>query len=278
MGEQATADRCVVRLGARGVPRYRLFCVPYAGAGTTVYRDFPQDLPDWVEVWALRLPGRESRLAVPPLTDLGAVVEELVEGLTGGGPLDPTGTPPLPYAMFGHSMGALVCFALARAMRHRGLPEPAHLFVSGRRAPHLPDELPSLHRLPQADFLAEVRRLGGIPDQVYAEPGLIELLAPTLQADFAVCETYRHQVEPPLTCSISTFGGESDPTTSPHQLAAWQAETSGRFTARLYSGDHFFLHAHRARILADIGRDIAGDTAAKSGGQRKREMGAPCPQ
>ncbi|SDX39121.1 medium-chain acyl-[acyl-carrier-protein] hydrolase [Saccharopolyspora shandongensis] len=255
---QTTTRPALVRIGARTSPRLRLLCVPYAGAGTAAYRTFPQALPPWVEVWAIRLPARESRLAEPPLADIRSVVDVLVEELAGDeafGPA-PEGRAPLPYALLGHSMGALVCFELARALRRHELPQPAHLFVSGRRAPNIPDELPAIHRLPEAQFLAEVRRLGGIPDSVLAEPGLIDLIAPALRADFAVCETYRHTEEPPLPYGISAFGGRSDPTTTPEQLARWSEEADGPFTMRLYPGDHFFIHAHHRQILTEICRDI----------------------
>jgi surfactin synthase thioesterase subunit len=249
-----TAARpAIVRIGPRAAPRYRLLCVPYAGAGTAAYRDFAEVLPPWLEVWAVRLPARENRVAEPPLTDLTSVVTALVDEFAHD---DPFGREPLPYALFGHSMGALVCFELARALRRGGLPEPAHLAVSGRRAPRIPDELPSIHRLPMPRFLDEVRRLGGIPERLLAEPELMALLAPALRADFAVCETYRHADEPPLPYGISAFGGRADPTTTPEQLELWREETSAEFTIRLHPGDHFFLHAHHRQILADLCRDL----------------------
>ena len=250
---RAPARQTLVRVGHRERPRYRLLCVPYAGAGTAAYRDFADALPPWLEVWAVRLPARENRVAEAPLTHIDAVVAALVDELARDAPF---GGEPLPYALFGHSMGALVCFELARALRRQRLPGPAHLAVSGRRAPGLPDDLPSIHRLPRQRFLDEVRALGGIPDRLLAEPGLIELIAPALRADFAVCETYRHSREPPLPCGISAFGGRADPTTTPEQLAPWREETAGEFTMRLHPGDHFFLHTHHRRILAELCRDL----------------------
>jgi surfactin synthase thioesterase subunit len=252
VNQHTTAARPgIVRVGPPRTPRVRLLCVPYAGAGTAAYRAFPTVLPPTVEVWAVRLPARETRLTEEPLTDIGAVVTALVDELaTEPFPAD------VPFALFGHSMGALVCFELARALRRKGMPEPAHLFVSGRRAPRIRDELPSIHRLEPARFLDAVEQLGGIPGQVLAEPGLLDLIAPALRADFAVCETYRHTGEPPLRYGISAFGGRSDPTTTAEQLAAWSTETADRFTLRLYSGDHFFLHTHHRLILTELCRDL----------------------
>lgn len=247
----AAPGALLIRLGHRPRARARLICVPYAGAGAAAYRDLPNVLPDWIQAFAIRLPGRESRLAETPLAGIDAVVDEVLRGLHGD---DASG---LPYALFGHSMGALVCFEVARAMRRLGDAQPVALFVSGRRAPHVPDPDRNLHELPEADFLAAVIELNGIPNQVLQEPGLLELISPALRADFAVCETYQHRPEPELRCSISVFGGVADPTTTPEWLNGWRSHTGGRFTLRLYPGDHFFLHAHHREMAAALATDLA---------------------
>jgi medium-chain acyl-[acyl-carrier-protein] hydrolase len=239
-----------VRIGARPQPRMRLVCVPYAGSGIAAYRDWPQALPDWLEVWAARPPARETRLSEPAVPRLPGVVGPLADHLTG---LDP-----LPVVLYGHSMGALVCYELARELRHRGHPEPAHLFVSGRRAPHFPDHLPAIHHLPKPEFLDRVRDLNGIPDRILAEPGLIDVIEPALRADFAVCETYRHTGGAALTTGISVFGGDRDPTTTGEQLAAWRSHTTGPFRLRMLPGDHFFLHRWRAELLGAVVDDLSG--------------------
>jgi medium-chain acyl-[acyl-carrier-protein] hydrolase len=238
-----------VRIGARSRPRMRLFCVPYAGAGIAAYRDWPAGLPDWLEVWATRLPARETRLGEPPVARLPEVVGPLADHLSG---LDP-----LPVVLYGHSMGALVCYELARELIRRDRPEPAHLFVSGRRAPHFPDHLPAIHDLPKAQFLERVRDLNGIPARILAEPGLIDVIEPALRADFAVCETYRHAGAAVLSAGISVFGGDEDPTTTGEQLAAWQVHTTGAFRLRMLPGDHFFLHRRRRDLLAAVVDDLA---------------------
>ncbi|MGH3761082.1 thioesterase II family protein [Actinophytocola sp.] len=254
VGRNGTA-RAFVRIGPRSAPRMRLLCVPYAGAGPAVFRSFSPSLPAGVEVWAVRLPARESRLTEPPVADLPTVVAALVEEFAD---TDPFGDPPLPYALFGHSMGGLVCFELAHAMRRHGLPTPAHLFVSARRAPRIHDDQAGIHRLPSDQFLAEVTKLGGIPAEVLAEPGLIDLIMPALRADFAICHTYRYAADAPLSCGISVFGGRSDPTTTTEQLAAWRAETAGPFAMNLYPGGHFFLHQNQQDLLAEVSRVLDG--------------------
>ena len=263
----------IVCIGPRPSPRLRLLFVPYAGAGTAAYRMFPEVMPLWLEPWVVRLPGRETRLREPPLTEIGAVIDSLAGEFAAGGPFGPApgGQEPVPWALFGHSMGALVCFELARAVRRMGLPSPVHLFVSGRRGPQVPDDLPAIHRLPRQEFLTAVQRLGGIPERVLAEPGLTDVIAPALRADFALCETYRHAGDAPLPYGITAFGGRSDPTTTPERLAAWSAVTAGPFTMRLYSGDHFFIHPHRRRIVAAMCESpgVAACAAAAQAPDRK---------
>lgn len=242
--------RAFVCLGPRPAASWRLICVPYAGAGVAAYRAFTRDLPPQVEMWAVRLPAREARLAEPPLTDIRAVVDALVRELAQDELIAAR------FALFGHSMGALVCFELARTLRRRGMPVPGHVFVSGRRAPSLPDDLPAIHRLGPADFVTAVQQLGGIPRELLAEKDLIDLMLPALRADFAVCETYQHVSEDPLACPISAFGGRADPITTSVQLDGWREETAGPFSMRLYEGDHFFIHGHRRQILDAVRHDL----------------------
>lgn len=241
----------LIPIGTRDRPRARVLCVPYAGAGTSAFREWPVIVPQWLEVWAVRLPARESRLAEPPIGHVAPVVAAIADQLA---ELDP-----LPYALYGHSMGALVSFELARELRRRGVAQPRHLFCSGRRGPQIPDALPGIHHLPKPEFLAAVRRLNGIPERLLAEPGLIDLIEPALRADFAVCETHRHTQGPPLGYGISVFGGWSDPTTTRDQLEAWRAHTRSTFRMHMYAGDHFFIHTNRDAFLADLLADFPGD-------------------
>jgi len=251
------AVRWLVCVGRRARPRARLICVPYAGAATAAFRDWPASLPDWLEVWAVQPPGRESRLAEPPVTDLPT----LVESITAAMGTDLPGGEPLPYALYGHSMGALVGFELAHAIPAAGHPPPAAMFVSGRRAPQIPDRLPSIHRLPRDEFLAQIQRLNGIPDAVLAEPGLLDLVLPNVAGDFAVIEPYVYRPRPRLACGISAFGGDADPTTAPEQVRAWREQTTGRFRMHIWPGDHFFINPHRDALLRALADDL-GEASA----------------
>lgn len=244
--------------------RLRLFCFPYAGSGASVYRSWPAALAPEIEVVPVQLPGREERMLQAPYSRLTPLIGWLAEQL--GPRLD------VPYALFGHSMGALISFELARHLRAHGR-GPLHLFVSGRRAPQLPVSDRTISHLPAAAFAQALQQLGGTPDEVLANAELMQLLLPTMRADFTLCETYLYQPGEPLDCSISAFGGEQDPSVSRAALAAWRTQTGAEFRLRMLQGDHFFLRGAQAQLLAAIVEDLSrrsGETSsgASPGGER----------
>jgi len=221
--------------------RLRLFCFPYAGGGAQTYRTWPHNLPDTVEVCAVELPGRGRRLREPPYYQLSSMVSDLLLALCPY--LDK------PFAFFGHSMGALISFELARMLRQRGWPEPAQIFVSARRSPQIPDIDPPTYNLPEDEFIAEIRRLNGTPHEVLEHPELLQLLIPILRADFAVCQTYAYVPDLPLSCPITAFGGRQDLDVLSEHLEAWREHTLSAFALHLLPGDHFFINAPQARLL-----------------------------
>ncbi|PYS90392.1 MAG: putative thioesterase [Acidobacteria bacterium] len=228
--------------------RLRLFCFPYAGGGAATYHAWPGELPTEVEVCAVQLPGRASRSRESPYDRLKQLVEALA----------PAVLPYLdrPYAFFGHSMGALIAFELTRRLRREADTSPAHLFVSGRRAPQLPRTNPPIHDLPEAEFVQALRRLNGTPDEVLAHPELMELMLPLLRADFAAVGTYEYTPEPALACPITAYGGLQDHEVSRAQLEAWRTQTTGGFTLRMLPGDHFYLQTGRALLLRSLFREL----------------------
>jgi surfactin synthase thioesterase subunit len=230
-------------------PRLRLFCFPYAGGGASVFRAWAHELPADIEVCAIQLPGRETRLREQPFMRLEPMVQQL------GDVLAPHLT--RPFALFGYSLGALVSFELARMLRRRQAPGPIQLFVGARAAPQLPRTEPVLHQLPDAELVAEVcRRYDGIPQAVRQEPDLMKLLLPVLRADLAVMETYAHTADEPLTCPLSVFGGLDDRTIPRDKLEAWRDQTRGTFTLQLLPGNHFFLNTARPLLLHAVSQSL----------------------
>lgn len=228
----------------------RLICFPHAGVGAAVYRFWPAGLPEDLEVCAVQLPGRANRLSEPALASIPALVDALVPALMPH--LD------LPFAFFGHSMGAVLACEVARALRASGGAVPEHLIVSGRRPPSIPNPDPPLHCLPDDQFVEEIdRRYGGIPVEVLEHDDLMALLLPCLRADVTALETFQPRREPPLDCPISAFGGSEDSLTPRDHLDAWRSETRGVFRVRIFPGDHFYLDPRRAEVLAELSSTLA---------------------
>jgi medium-chain acyl-[acyl-carrier-protein] hydrolase len=242
MGQEVRGDRWLIRPKPRSSVRMRLWCFPYAGVGASAFRTWPESLPDEVEVCLVQLPGRESRLKEAPFKELPTLVRAAATALSPA--LD------VPFVFFGHSLGALVAFELARDLRRNLGVVPRHLIVSGRRAPQLPERFPPLGHLPDRDFVAEIcRRYDGIPQPVLQNTELLSLLLPGLRADFALNENYMYRSEDPFPCPFSALGGSEDPTVNPDELAAWREHTTGPFRQHLFPGNHFFLQSARKELL-----------------------------
>jgi len=228
--------------------RLRLFCFPYAGSGVMIYHNWAEQLPSDVEVYLARLPGREGRLREAPLTRLTQLVHLLNAEIR-----------PLlnkPFAFFGHSMGAVIAFELARILRRESGIEPQHLFISGRRAPQLPRDEPITYHLPETEFIEAVRNLNGTPTEVLDHPELMNLMIPLLRADFEVCQTYSYVPGAPLSCDMTIFGGLQDPDVPRESLVGWSEQTTGACSVRMLPGDHFFLHSSQALLLRVISREL----------------------
>lgn len=222
----------------------RLFCLPYAGGGASAFRAWGRELPARIEVGAVQFPGRETRLREAPFHSMPALIRALADTLEGAAVR--------PYALFGHSMGALVAFELAREMRRRGVPGPVLLAASAHRAPDLPSPSPPLRHLPDDDLVAEMGRIQGTADALLQDPDVRACMLPLIRADFAVCETYVYEPDAPLECPVLALGGAGDPHVSRHELEGWREHTRAEFTLRLLHGGHFYLHTARSALLRHL--------------------------
>ncbi|HYP25227.1 MAG TPA: thioesterase II family protein [Blastocatellia bacterium] len=227
----------------------RLFCFPYAGGTAAGFRKWPAGLPNSVEVWSVQYPGRGSRIRESPFTRIAPLVDAAAEALM---PYMDS-----PFAFFGHSMGAVVAFELSRILRRELSRTPLHLFVSGRRAPQVVDDTDEIYKLPDDEFVEELRRLNGTPAEVLEHKELMQLMLPLLRADFEAIGTYEYREEPPLACPISAFGGLEDQDVSRDNLAAWRSQTTSSFSVRMMPGDHFFLHSGEPLLLGALAQELA---------------------
>lgn len=237
-----------VPLARRPQARLRLFCFPYAGGGSAVFRRWPQTVPDMIEPVAIMLPGREGRYDEPPLRDATELARQLADAIE----------PELgrPYATFGHSLGTVVSYELVLELARRGLPPPCHMIMSGRGAPHLMRGGRDCDALDDAGFIDELRSMQGTPEEVLRNDELMHMLLPTLRADFAMARNYRRQQPEPLPCGLSVYGGLADQGVGRDTLQAWQAYSGTPITLRMFPGGHFFINEAPQLVLPALVRDL----------------------
>jgi len=197
----------------------------------------------------VHLPGRGKRFGEQPFTRLKLLVDTIADRIRGA-----VGHP---FALYGHSMGAIITFELARELRRRYRVEPVGLFISGSRAPHAARSEEPFFDLPDAEFIAKILELNGTPREVLDSPDTRELFLPLLRADFEIMDTYIYKPESPLSCPITVYGGLQDQEVPVTDLRQWQEYTSGLFKMRLFPGDHFFIHVSSAEFAQFFGRDLS---------------------
>ncbi|MDJ0394188.1 alpha/beta fold hydrolase [Rhodococcus sp. G-MC3] len=219
-----------------------LLLVPHAGAGASSFARWT--FPAWLTAHSVQLPGREGAAAEPLLREIHSIVAELAAQVERS--LDN------PVALYGHSMGALVAFELARALTDTGSP-PRHLFVSGRRAPHLPASRRTVHRLPETQFVDALEEMGGTPRATQRSASLLRYTVKVSRADLEVCETYSYRTHGGLPCPITGFHAQNDPVVDPDEITAWSRHTNAAFATHSFTGGHFFHQNHRNAIAAIIG-------------------------
>ena len=218
-----------------------LFCFPYAGAMGFPFQTWPARVPSFVEIQSAQLAGHGARMREPLQCGLSEMVDDLFEALSSR--LD------RPFVFFGHSMGALLAFELARQLRRHQRPLPRVLMVSACCAPELRDRLPRVYDLPDAEFVEEIGRLNGIPTEVLHEPELLAAMLPILRADMTATQTYVCQDEDPLDCPIVCFGGTDDTSIEEETLDAWRRHTTAPFSRQMFCGDHFYTRTAESVLL-----------------------------
>mgnify|MGYP001791291169 CR=1 FL=1 len=211
----------------------RLLCFPHAGGSARIFHDWPELLPSTVEVCAVELPGRGKRLFETPYTSIDSLIPVLGPALVPF--LD------IPFACFGHSLGARIAFEVCRWLQQTVQLTPLHLWTAAARAPHLPPDRPPIHGLSNANFIVELRQYNGTPESVLKNPEMMELMLPMLKADFSLLETYQYRSDTSLTCPVTCFWGEQDEIAKQVDVAAWRKHTS-KFTLEAVPGDHFFIN------------------------------------
>ncbi len=224
----------------------RIVCLPFAGGGASMFH--PWRSAKNIQICAVELPGREGRVAEEPPRHLRTLAHELASALE-----------PLfhcPYALFGHSLGGLVSFELARELRRRAKPAPIRFFASACRAPQLPSRRKPICGLNDALFLEQVTRAGGIPEEIAGNREVMTLILPALRADYEMFESYEYAPEAPFAFPVTSLGGSQDGQVISGDLVAWSSQTTGQFRLRMLPGDHFFLRSTPERVIQIVQEEL----------------------
>ncbi len=238
----------------------RLFCIPYAGGSASVYRPWTLAAPAWLQVVPVELPGR-GRLVKEPLPssflDLAGRIAEVIEQASDK-----------PFAIFGHSLGALLAYQATTILAGKAeTRQPRRLYLSGVTPPFLGKERRPLADMDEATLLKYLRAFEGTPDALLNDPSIRAFLLPILRADFRLVEQYRLADPLPLQTPLTVLQGKDDPATPYPDMLQWERAAAGDFLFRTYPGGHFFLNgpevmADVVRDLEQLGLDVASDVPA----------------
>jgi surfactin synthase thioesterase subunit len=227
--------------------RLRLFCLPYAGGGSSIYRQWQQFMPKDIQVCKIQLPGRENRINEHAIDCMEELVQILSKQLSMY--MDQ------PFALFGHSMGGMATYELARYLSKNTPYTPKHVFISGCRTPNVEDNNKTYYLQGEA-FIDSLRQRGGTNEVLLNNKEYMQMVEPTLRADLKLIERWHHHEIEPLTCPLSVLGGVHDPLISPDKLTTWEEYTKGDFELKLFKGGHFFLNDESNNIASVIGNTL----------------------
>jgi surfactin synthase thioesterase subunit/acyl carrier protein len=243
----------------------RLFCFPHAGGAASTFRPWRSTAPSGLEIYAAQLPGRESRILEPPVGRL----DELVDRLT-------TAMKPAvdgEYALFGHSVGALIALAVARSLRRTAGVTPVHLFVSACQPPStVSSSYEDLYGLDESDLLARLRDMNGTPAEAMDNPELMRLVLPAIRSDLGLLAGYEAAPDDVLDCPVTVLGGDHDSVVPPELLGLWAETTTGEVEVRVLEGDHFYLTDPRNDVLGIIGARLAPEPSSRTSHLRGTTM------
>jgi medium-chain acyl-[acyl-carrier-protein] hydrolase len=226
----------------------RLFCFHYAGGSAQAFQTWSAYLPQDLEIGAVQLPGRGNRFAEPKITSLLPLSRIVAQALQPY--LDK------PFVFFGHSLGALLCFEVARNLRRESCLEPAHIYISATHAPQCRDRDELLSTLPRTELIKKLHEFNGAPQEVLQNNELLDLLLPMIRADFELCETYEYHPEAPLGCPLTIYGGIEDHEVKRDRLAAWSEMTVGPSNMRMFPGGHFYINTSQSIFLRTFAYDL----------------------
>ncbi|WP_395375884.1 thioesterase II family protein [Marinicella sp. W31] len=224
--------------------KLRLFCFPYAGGNGSTYSSWVDVLPDDVEVFTIELPGRSYRFTEPAYRDMQNLVEDLMQSF-------PSLTNK-PYILIGHSLGSRVAFELMYRCKQAGIKGPEHFIASGSPAPHINEDKKGIYKLPKEEFIEELRKLNGTPEEILKNDELMALSMPSIRADFELSETYTYTGSEKFDCPITVFYGDEDKEISLQKIEAWEDIFTRPISIHSIPGGHFFIEDNATFVLEKI--------------------------
>jgi surfactin synthase thioesterase subunit len=222
----------------------RLVCFPHAGGSASYFFPYARVFGPDVDVLPVQYPGRQDRRREGFIDNIAELADRVSVAVLSD--------VPAPFAFFGHSMGAVLAFEVARRLRDKSAVEPVALFLSGRRAPDQRRTNDDVHRRPDEGVLAELRRVAGTDPRVLADPEMRAALLPVTRNDYRAIEMYRCEPGVPLDVPITVLVGDADPTTTVGEAAGWRAYTTAAFDLRVFPGGHFYLDSARSAVAGTI--------------------------
>lgn len=241
-----------------------LFCFPYAGGSINSLRPLVSHIDAHVSCHIASLPGRGARFAEAPVASIGRLGSFLCDAIEQ--------IQPRHFVLYGHSMGGILGFEVARELRRRGFTAPAGLVVSAVSAPHRfgRPEAEYRHDLPRAEFIAYLRTLEGTPPAFFEHPELMEMMLPMLRADFQACDTYAFRPETPLDIPIRALSGKDDRDVREACMQAWSVHTRSSFRLSVHQGGHFFIEEAWAEVAEVLNATLAGERIACPNARHQR--------
>lgn len=233
----------------RASRRLRLFCFCYAGGNANIFLDWQSQLNPAIEVCAIQLPGRGHRFGEKARTDLAGLVADIAKVIQKESDL--------PFAFFGHSLGGLIAFELARYLNDFQMKMPVHLLVSGCDAPQYRQPSTQMHLLSDSALIEKLRQYNGTPEDIFNNPDIMQLMLPTIRADFQLAENFVYIQKRLLKIPISVLAGSGDDHILLDQVASWNKETVGKFDLKWFDGDHFFINSHKNAVLQYLDTTLA---------------------
>lgn len=236
---------------SRSRGKIRLLIFPYAGGGASIFHRWFLPLYDQVDLYALQLPGREGRSQEACYSDMHTAANDIADCLE-------QFSDDIPCCFFGHSMGALLAFAVANVLQTRQRQLPQQLILSGMVAPHVPHRVEPLHLLPPAQAIEVLRAMGGVPQVVLAEEDLMQMYLPIIQADIGMVYSFSHEQAQVLDVGMTCLSGSADLIAPPEQMQPWRRYTQCGFEQFVFAGGHFFLNTQvmsRIKVVLRSAKD-----------------------